>query len=77
MLRMNGGDAMGRTHYQPWPPRDGRRRKDDGMWRIIAIGMIAAGLLLLMWCIPCWAWAAVCGAALIIGGWWIISISEK
>ena len=45
---------------------------EDGIWKLLGCGLIAAGLLLLFLCIPGWAWAALAGTALICAGWALI-----
>ncbi len=36
--------------------------------RIIGAALIAAGVLLLIWCIPGWAWVSLIGIVLIVAG---------
>ena len=39
--------------------------------------LIAAGLLLLFLCIPGWAWAALAGVVLVIGGAVLIRLADR
>lgn len=38
--------------------------------------LIAVGLLLLFLCIPCWAWAALLGSALIVLGYILLRLGK-
>lgn len=42
--------------------------KDGKITRIIGIVLIAAGVILIILCVPLWAWLSLIGAALIIAG---------
>lgn len=54
-------------------------RAGCGMGGAAALGavMIAAGLLLLFLCIPGWAWAALCGALLVLLGCLLIRLGGR
>ena len=44
--------------------------------RVLGAVLIVAGLVLLFLCIPGWAWAAMIGAALVMVGFWLISLGR-
>lgn len=46
-----------------------RMMRCRGGMRWLGCALIAWGLVLLFLCIPCWAWAALSGAALVAAGW--------
>ncbi len=65
-----------------------RKRRDHGGPRrypvqdcrgllALGAGLVVIGLLLLVLCIPGWAWAALLGAALIVVGYVLICMSRR
>lgn len=52
-------------------------RTGSGVLTVVGAIMIGAGLLLLFLCIPGWFWAALAGAALIVGGWLLITVGRR
>ena len=50
-------------------------RQPNQTLRVIGVALIAAGLLLLFLCIPGWAWIALAGAALVAGGFLLITLA--
>ena len=44
---------------------------------LLGCALIGAGLLLLLLCIPGWAWAAIAGAALVCCGWALINTCRR
>ena len=67
---------MRKVRYQPYPPPR-RRPPEDGLWKLLGLAFIAAGLLMLFLCIPGWAWAAMAGAALVLAGWALINTCRR
>lgn len=51
------------------------RRRGGLQW--LGCALIAWGLVLLFLCIPCWAWAALSGAALVAAGWALLTAGGR
>ena len=50
-------------------------RQPNQALRIIGVVLIGVGLLLLFLCIPGWAWVALAGAALVLGGFLLLKLA--
>lgn len=63
-----------RWFFMPWRTEEGEVRArcypsgKSVALRIAGIALILAGALLLLFCVPCWAWLAAIGATLIVLG---------
>ena len=58
--------ACERHYHQPQP------------WiQVLAVVMIAVGLMLLMLCIPSWAWTVLVGAALVVVGCLLLGVCRR
>ncbi|MGN0754564.1 MAG: hypothetical protein ACI4ME_08895 [Aristaeellaceae bacterium] len=69
---------MRKARYQPYQRQPEHRRPPcDGAWKLLGCALIGAGLLLLLLCIPGWAWAAIAGAALVCCGWALINTCRR
>lgn len=61
-----------------WNASRGTRhcRGPGGPMLIVGCCLIAAGLLLLFLCIPCWAWTALLGGVLIVLGYLLLRLGS-
>lgn len=60
-----------------WNRRSGGKRCAGQVIQVAGIVLMAAGVIVLLFCIPCWAWAALLGIVLVALGFILLRLDRE